>query len=135
MKFVGGIKMLEQLITGVSKTTVFAGKELAKGITTAKAELNPQFLKQQAGAIAKFELMKAKYVKQNGSATASIDMQATKMFQEWMREQQEQEAMANEMFKSFTQPAPVQEKKTYTEEEVQAMLAKLNAQKEENVAV
>lgn len=128
--------MLEQIVSGVSKTTIFAGKELTKGIVTAKAELNPQFLKQQAGAIAKFELMKAKYVKQNGSATASIDMQATKMFQEWMKEQQEQEAMAEEMMNSFIKPQeekPTQ--KMYTAEEVQAMFAQLNAQKEENVAV
>lgn len=129
--------MLEQIVSGVSKTTIFAGKEITKGIVTAKAELNPQFLKQQAGATAKFELMKAKYVKQNGSATASIDMQATKMFQEWMKEQQEQEAMAEEMMNSFIKPqeAAKPAQKTFTAEEVEAMLAQLNAQKEENVAV
>lgn len=132
--------MLEQIVSGVSKTTIFAGKELTKGIVTAKAELNPQFIKQQAGAIAKFELMKAKYTKANGSATASIDMQATKMFQAWMKEQQEQEAMAQEMMNSFTQPEPevVQQptaQKTFTAEEVQALFAQFQNQEKENVAV
>ena len=55
--------MLENLVTGVSKTLVFTGKELTKGAVTAKKELNPQFLKTQAGALAKFELMKKQYVK------------------------------------------------------------------------
>ena len=121
--------MLEQLVSGTSKTVIFAGKELTKGIVTAQKELNPQFLKQQAGAKAKFELMKKQYIKVNGSATATIDMQATQMFQKWMQEEQEQKALAEEMMASFTQPEPVTPK-TYTEKEVQAMLAQLQAQKE-----
>ena len=124
--------MLENLVTGVSKTLVFTGKELTKGAVTAKAELNPQFLKSQAGAIAKFELMKKQYQKVNGTGTASIDALANQKFAEWLKSEQEQNALAEEMMQSFTQaqapsqPAP----KTYTQEEVQAMLAKLQQEKE-----
>lgn len=133
MKFIGGIKMLEQLVSGTSKTVIFAGKELTKGIATAQKELNPEFIKQQAGAKAKFELMKKQYIKQNGNKTASIDMQATKMFQQWKKEQDEQQAMADEMFAEFQEPEevvkPVAEK-TFTAAEVQAMLAQIQNQKE-----
>ena len=116
--------MLEQVITGLSKTAVFTGKEITKGIVTAKKELNPNFLKQQAGAIAKFELMKSQYTKMNGSATASIDLEANKMFQAWKAEQDEQQAMAEEMFKTFQEPVqPAQ--KTYTAEEVEAIIASM----------
>ena len=124
--------MLENLVTGVSKTLVFTGKELTKGAVTAKKELNPQFLKAQAGALAKFELMKSQYQKVNGTGVASIDMQANQMFAEWKQEQDAQNALAEQMMQSFTQAqAPSQpETKTYTAEEVQAMLAQLQAQKE-----
>ena len=127
--------MLENLVTGVSKTLVFTGKELTKGAVTAKAELNPQFLKTQAGALAKFELMKKQYQKVNGAGVASIDMLANQKFAEWKAEQEAQNALAEEMMQSFTQksapqqPAPTQEK-MYTAEEVQQMLAQLQAQKE-----
>ena len=121
--------MLENLVTGVSKTLVFTGKELTKGAVTAKKELNPQFLKTQAGALAKFELMKKQYVKANGAGVASVDMQANALFAQWKQEQDEQNAMAEEMMQQFTAPQqPTQ--KTYTQEEVQAMLAQLQAQKE-----
>ena len=124
--------MLENLITGVSKTLVFTGKELSKGAVTAKAELNPQFLKTQAGALAKFELMKKQYQKVNGVGVASIDMLANQKFAEWKAEQEEQNAMAEAMMQSFTQAptTPQPATKTYTQEEVQAMLAQLQAQKE-----
>ena len=123
--------MLENLVTGVSKTLVFTGKELTKGAVTAKKELNPQFLKTQAGALAKFELMKKQYVKANGAGVASVDMQANALFAQWKQEQDEQNAMAEEMMQSFTQaPAQQPTQKTYTAEEVQAMLAQLQAQKE-----
>jgi polyhydroxyalkanoate synthesis regulator protein len=123
--------MLENLVTGISKSVIFASKEATKGIVTAKAELNPQFLKTQAGALAKFELMKKQYVKANGAGVASIDMQANQMFAQWKQEQDEQNAMAEEMMQSFTQAsAPKPEVKTYTAEEVQAMLAQLQAGKE-----
>ena len=89
--------MLEQLVTGISKSVIFASKEASKGIVTAKAELNPQFLKTQAGALAKFELMKKQYQKANGSGTASIDMQANQMFAQWKAEQEEQNRLAEEM--------------------------------------
>lgn len=121
--------MLENLVTGVSKTLVFTGKELTKGAVTAKAELNPQFLKQQAGARAKFELMKKAYEKANGAGTASIDMQANQMFAQWKAEQEEQNAMAEAMMQSFTAPK-TEAPKMYTAEEVQQMLAQLQAQKE-----
>ena len=121
--------MLENLVTGVSKTLVFTGKELTKGAVTAKKELNPQFLKTQAGALAKFELMKKQYVKANGAGVASIDMQANALFAQWKQEQDEQNAMAEEMMQQFTAPQQP-EVKTYTAEEVQAMLAQLQAQKE-----
>lgn len=121
--------MLEQLVTGVSKTLVFTGKELSKGAVTAKAELNPQFLKQQAGAKAKFELMKKAYEKANGAGTASIDMEANKMFAEWKTQQEEQNAMAEAMMQSFTAPK-TEAPKMYTAEEVEALLAQLQAQKE-----
>ena len=123
--------MLENLVTGVSKTLVFTGKELTKGAVTAKKELNPQFLKTQAGALAKFELMKKQYVKANGAGVASVDMQANALFAQWKQEQDEQNAMAEQMMQSFTQasvPQPAQQ--MYTAEEVQAMLAQLQAQKE-----
>ena len=120
--------MLENLVTGISKSVIFASKEATKGIVTAKAELNPQFLKTQAGALAKFELMKKQYTKVNGAGVASVDMQANKMFAQWKAEQDEQNAMAEEMMQQFTTPQP--EVKTYTAEEVQAMLAQLQAQKE-----
>lgn len=120
--------MLEQIVTGLSKTVIFGAKEASKGIVTAKAELNPQFLKQQAGALAKFELMKKAYTKANGAGVASIDMQANQMFAQWKAEQDEQNAMAEEMMKQFTTPKP--EVKTYTQEEVQAMLAKLQQEKD-----
>ena len=122
--------MLENLVTGVSKTLVFTGKELTKGAVTAKKELNPQFLKSQAGALAKFELMKAQYQKTNGAGTASIDMLANQKFAEWKAEQDEQNALAEQMMQSFTATAPQPETKTYTQEEVQQMLAQLQAQKE-----
>ena len=127
--------MLENLVTGVSKTLVFTGKELTKGAVTAKAELNPQFLKTQAGAIAKFELMKKQYQKVNGVGVASIDMLANQKFAEWKAEQDEQNAMAEAMMQSFTQAqAPSQpETKTYTQEEVQAMLAQLQAKETQAV--
>ena len=121
--------MLENLVTGVSKTLVFTGKELTKGAVTAKKELNPQFLKTQAGALAKFELMKKQYVKANGAGVASVDMQANALFAQWKQEQDEQNAMAEEMMQQFTAPQQP-EVKTYTAEEVQAMLAQLQAQKE-----
>ena len=120
--------MLENLVTGVSKTLVFTGKELTKGVVTAKKELNPQFLKTQAGALAKFELMKKQYVKANGAGVASVDMQANALFAQWKQEQDEQNAMAEEMMQQFT--TPQQAPKTYTAEEVQAMLAKLQQEKE-----
>ena len=123
--------MLEQLVTGISKTVIFGAKEASKGIVTAKAELNPQFLKSQAGALAKFELMKKAYTKANGAGTASIDMLANQKFAEWKAEQDEQNAMAEQMMQSFTQAsAPQPAQKTYTAEEVQQMLAQLQAQKE-----
>ena len=123
--------MLENLVTGVSKTLVFTGKELTKGAVTAKAELNPQFLKTQAGALAKFELMKKQYQKVNGAGVASVDMLANQKFAEWVKDQEEQNAMAEQMMQSFTQTsAPQPETKTYTAEEVQAMLAKLQQEKE-----
>ena len=122
--------MLENLVTGVSKTLVFTGKELTKGAVTAKKELNPQFLKTQAGALAKFELMKTQYVTANGAAVASVDTQANALFAQWKQEQDEQNAMAEEMMQSFTTQAPKQEVKTYPAEEVQQMLAQLQAQKE-----
>lgn len=123
--------MLENLVTGISKTLVFTGKELTKGAVTAKAELNPQFLKSQSGALAKFELMKKQYQKVNGTGTASIDALANQKFAEWLKSEQEQNAMAEEMMASFTttqaqQPA----QQMYTAEEVQAMLAKLQQEKE-----
>ena len=124
--------MLENLVTGISKSVIFATKEASKGIVTAKAELNPQFLKSQAGALAKFELMKKAYTKANGVGVASIDMQANQMFAEWKQEQETQNALAEEMMQSFTQtsqPAP----KTYTQEEVQAMLAQLQAKETQAV--
>ena len=124
--------MLENLVTGVSKTLVFTGKELTKGAVTAKKELNPQFLKTQAGALAKFELMKKQYVKANGAGVASVDMQANALFAQWKQEQDEQNAMAEEMMQSFTQtsqPAP----KTYTQEEVQTMIAQLQAKETQAV--
>ena len=121
--------MLENLVTGVSKTLVFTGKELTKGAITAKKELNPQFLKTQAGALAKFELMKKQYVKANGAGVASVDMQANALFAQWKQEQDEQNAMAEEMMQQFTTPQQP-EVKTYTAEEVQAMLAKLQQEKE-----
>ena len=121
--------MLENLVTGVSKTLVFTGKELTKGAVTAKKELNPQFLKTQAGALAKFELMKKQYVKANGAGVASVDMQANALFAQWKQEQDEQNAMADEMMQQFTAPKQP-EVKTYTAEEVQAMLAKLQQEKE-----
>ncbi len=121
--------MLENLVTGVSKTLVFTGKELTKGAVTAKKELNPQFLKTQAGALAKFELMKKQYVKANGAGVASVDMQANALFAQWKQEQDEQNAMAEEMMKQFTAPKQP-EVKTYTAEEVQAMLAELQQEKE-----
>ena len=123
--------MLENLVTGVSKTLVFTGKELTKGAVTAKKELNPQFLKTQAGALAKFELMKKQYVKVNGAGVASVDMQANALFAQWKQEQDEQNAMAEEMMQSFT--APKQEVKTYTAEEVQQMLAQLQAKETQAV--
>ena len=123
--------MLENLVTGISKSVIFASKEATKGIVTAKAELNPQFLKTQAGALAKFELMKKQYQKVNGVGVASIDMLANQKFAEWKAEQDEQNAMAEEMMQSFTTTqAPQPAQKTYTAEEVQAMLAQLQAQKE-----
>ena len=123
--------MLENLVTGVSKTLVFTGKELTKGAVTAKAELNPQFLKTQAGALAKFELMKKQYQKVNGAGVASVDMLANQKFAEWVKDQEEQNAMAEQMMQSFTQAsAPQPAPKTYTAEEVQAMLAKLQQEKE-----
>ena len=126
--------MLENLVTGVSKTLVFTGKELTKGAVTAKKELNPQFLKTQAGALAKFELMKKQYVKANGAGVASVDMQANALFAQWKQEQDEQNAMAEEMMKSFTQaPAQQPTQKTYTQEEVQAMLAQLQAKETQAV--
>ena len=124
--------MLENLVTGVSKTLVFTGKELTKGAVTAKKELNPQFLKTQAGALAKFELMKKQYVKANGAGVASVDMQANALFAQWKQEQDEQNAMAEEMMQQFTAP-PQQEVKTYTQEEVQAMLAQLQAKETQAV--
>ena len=121
--------MLENLVTGISKSVIFASKEATKGIVTAKAELNPQFLKQQAGARAKFELMKKAYEKANGAGTASIDMEANKMFAEWKTQQEEQNAMEEAMMQSFTAPK-TEAPKMYTAEEVQQMLAQLQAQKE-----
>ena len=123
--------MLENLVTGISKSVIFASKEATKGVITAKKELNPAFLKSQAGALAKFEMMKSQYQKVNGTGTASIDALANKKFAEWLQAEQEQTALAEEMMNSFTQastpqPAP----KTYTAEEVQAMLAKLQQEKE-----
>ena len=126
--------MLENLVTGVSKTLVFTGKELTKGVVIAKKELNPQFLKTQAGALAKFELMKKQYVKANGAGVASVDMQANALFAQWKKEQDEQNAMAEEMMQSFTQaPAQQPTQKTYTQEEVQAMLAQLQAKETQAV--
>ena len=127
--------MLEQIVTGLSKTVIFGTKEASKGIITAKKELNPAFLKSQAGALAKFELMKAQYQKTNGAGTASIDMLANQKFAEWKAEQDEQNAMAEAMMQSFTQAqAPSQpETKTYTQEEVQAMLAQLQAKETQAV--
>lgn len=122
--------MLENLVTGISKSVIFASKEASKGIVTAKAELNPQFLKQQAGALAKFELMKKAYTKANGAGVASIDMLANQKFAEWKAEQDAQNALAEEMMQSFTQASQPEAKKMYTAEEVQAMLAQLQAQKE-----
>ena len=116
--------MLEQIVTGTSKSIIFAGKELSKGIVTAKAELNPQFIKAQAGARAKFELMKAQYQKVNGTQTASIDMQANKMFQDWLNGEKAQQEMAEAMMREFTNPQP-QTQQMYTAEEVQQMLAQL----------
>lgn len=124
--------MLENLVTGVSKTLVFTGKELTKGAVTAKKELNPQFLKTQAGALAKFELMKKQYVKANGAGVASVDMQANALFAQWKQEQDEQNAMAEEMMQQFTAPQQP-EVKTYTQEEVQAMLAQLQAKETQAV--
>ena len=121
--------MLENLVTGFSKTLVFTGKELTKGAVTAKAELNPQFLKTQAGALAKFELMKKQYQKVNGAGVASVDMLANQKFAEWVKDQEEQNAMAEQMMQQFTAPQQP-EVKTYTAEEVQAMLAKLQQEKE-----
>ena len=121
--------MLENLVTGISKSVIFASKEATKGIITAKKELNPAFLKSQSGALAKFELMKAQYQKVNGTGTASIDALANQKFAEWLKSEQEQTALAEEMMNSFTQ-ASQPETKTYTAEEVQAMLAQLQAQKE-----
>ena len=123
--------MLEQLVTGISKGIIFGTKEASKGIITAKKELNPAFLKSQAGAIAKFELMKAQYIKANGSGTASIDALANQKFAEWLQTEKEQSALAEEMMASFTttqaqQPA----QQMYTAEEVQQMLAQLQAEKE-----
>ena len=126
--------MLENLVTGVSKTLVFTGKELTKGAVTAKAELNPQFLKTQAGALAKFELMKKQYQKVNGAGVASVDMLANQKFAEWVKDQEEQNAMAEQMMQSFTQasvPQPAQQ--MYTAEEVQAMLAQLQAKETQAV--
>ena len=128
--------MLEQLVTGISKGIIFGTKEASKGIITAKKELNPAFLKSQAGAIAKFELMKAQYIKANGSGTASIDALANQKFAEWLQTEKEQSALAEEMMASFTttqaqQPA----QQMYTAEEVQQMLAQLQAQKEDQQAV
>ena len=126
--------MLENLVTGVSKTLVFTGKELTKGAVTAKKELNPQFLKTQAGALAKFELMKKQYVKANGAGVASVDMQANALFAQWKQEQDEQNAMAEEMMQSFTQaPAQQPTQKTYTQEEVQEILAQLQAKETQAV--
>ena len=122
--------MLEQLVTGLSKTVIFGTKEASKGIITAKKELNPAFLKSQAGALAKFELMKAQYQKTNGTGTASIDALANQKFAEWLQSEQEQSALAEQMMQSFTATAQQQAPKTYTQEEVQAMLAQLQAQKE-----
>ena len=123
--------MLEQIVTGLSKTVIFGAKEASKGIVTAKAELNPQFLKQQAGALAKFELMKKAYTKANGAGVASIDMLANQKFAEWKAEQDAQNALAEEMMQSFTTTqTPKPEVKTYTAEEVQAMLAKLQQEKD-----
>ena len=124
--------MLENLVTGVSKTLVFTGKELTKGAVTAKKELNPQFLKTQAGALAKFELMKKQYVKANGAGVASVDMQANALFAQWKQEQDEQNAMAEEMMQSFTQTSQPASK-TYTQEEVQTMLAQLQAKETQAV--
>ena len=123
--------MIEQLVTGISKGIIFGSKEASKGIITAKKELNPAFLKAQAGAIAKFELMKAQYIKANGSGTASIDALANQKFAEWLQTEKEQSALAEKMMESFTttqtqQPA----QQMYTAEEVQAMLAQLQQQKE-----
>lgn len=125
--------MLENLVTGVSKTLVFTGKELTKGAVTAKKELNPQFLKTQAGALAKFELMKKQYVKANGAGVASVDMQANALFAQWKQEQDEQNAMAEQMMQSFTQSAPQPAQQMYTAEEVQQMLAQLQAKETQAV--
>ena len=123
--------MLEQIVTGLSKTVIFGTKEATKGIITAKKELNPAFLKSQAGAIAKFELMKAQYIKANGSGTASIDALANQKFAEWLQTEKEQSALAEEMMASFTTTqAPQPAQQMYTAEEVQQMLAQLQAQKE-----
>ena len=126
--------MLEQIVTGLSKTVIFGTKEASKGIITAKKELNPAFLKSQAGALAKFELMKAQYQKVNGTGTASIDALANQKFAEWLKSEQEQTALAEEMMNSFTQsstPQPAQQ--MYTAEEVQAMLAQLQAKETQAV--
>ena len=126
--------MLENLVTGISKSVIFASKEASKGIVTAKAELNPQFLKTQAGALAKFELMKKQYQKVNGVGVASIDMIANQKFAEWKAEQEEQNALAEEMMQSFAkQEKPAQ--KMYTAEEVEALLAQQKAQQKETQAV
>ena len=123
--------MLEQLVTGISKSVIFASKEAAKGIVTVKSELNPQFIKAQAGALAKFELMKAQYQKVNGTGTASIDALANQKFAEWLQAEQEQNRLAEEMMQNFTTTqAPKPEVKTYTAEEVQDMLAQIQQQKE-----
>lgn len=127
--------MLEQLVTGTSKSIIFAGKELSKGIVTAKAELNPQFIKAQAGARAKFELMKAQYQKVNGTQTASIDMQANKMFQDWLNGEKAQQEMAEAMMREFTAAPKAETPKMYTAEEVQQMLAQLQAQQKDQQAV
>ena len=121
--------MLEQLVTGISKGIIFGSKEATKGIITAKAELNPQFLKTQAGALAKFEMMKKQYQKANGVGVASIDMLANQKFAEWVKDQEEQNKLAEEMMQSFTAPKE-EAPKMYTAEEVQQMLAQLQQEKE-----
>ena len=73
--------------------------------------------------------MKKQYVKANGAGVASVDMQANALFAQWKQEQDEQNAMAEEMMQQFAAPQQP-EVKTYTAEEVQAMLAKLQQEKE-----